>query len=116
MGGESNNGQWTLNQAKTTTLVKSDGSSSPAFSMKSKTVLVSRYYFLDFLHKNYVYINRAACAIPDGDSLVIVDGKEVSRYNEDGFVEALPSIPSGGGFQSCARYTNNKNKEVLNNH
>ena len=29
MGGESNNGNWTLDQSKTTTLVKSDGSSSP---------------------------------------------------------------------------------------
>ena len=41
MGGESNNanGQWTLDQAKTTTLVKSDGSSSPGgFSMQSMTV------------------------------------------------------------------------------
>ena len=46
--------------------------------------------------------------------MVIVDGKEVSRYNEDGFVEKLPSIPSGGGFQSCALYTNNENKEVFN--
>ena len=40
MGGESrNNGQWTLDQAKTTTLVKADGSSSPGgFPMKSMTV------------------------------------------------------------------------------
>ena len=29
MGGESNNGEWTLDQAQTTTLVKSEGSSSP---------------------------------------------------------------------------------------
>ena len=59
-----------------------------------------------------VYITRTACAIPDGDSVVIVGGQEVSRYNEEGFVEALPSIPIGGGFQSCARYTNSENKEV----
>ena len=40
MGGESeNNGQWTLDQAKTVTLVKPDGSSSPGeFSMESMTV------------------------------------------------------------------------------
>ena len=39
MGGESNNGQWTLDEAKTVTLVKPDGSSSPGgFSMESMTV------------------------------------------------------------------------------
>ncbi len=59
-----------------------------------------------------VYITRAACAIPDGDSVVIVGGKEVSRYNESGFVEALPSLNIGGRFQSCAGYVNNQNKMV----
>ena len=40
MGGESeNNGQWTLDQAKTVTLVKPDGSSTPGgFSMEAMTV------------------------------------------------------------------------------
>jgi len=97
MGGESNNGQWTLDESKTTTLVKSDGSFSPGgFSMQYMTV--------------------AACAIPDGDSVVILGGqftlKDVSRYNESGFVEALPGLNVGGGFRACAGYINNQNKMV----
>ena len=39
MGGESNNGQWTLDQAQTTTLVKSDGLfSAESFPLQSKRV------------------------------------------------------------------------------
>ena len=39
MGGESNNGQWTLDQAETVTLVKSNGSNlQGGFSMQSRTV------------------------------------------------------------------------------
>ena len=48
--------------------------------------------------------------------MVIVGGqftpKDVTRYNEDGFVEDLPSLAIGGGFQSCAGYINNQNKMV----
>ena len=66
---------------------------------------------------NRIYINRAACAIPDWDSVVIVGGqftiKDVSRYNEGGFVEALPSLAIGGGFQSCVGYINGQNKMVI---
>ena len=51
------------------------------------------------------------------DSVVIVGGqftlKDVSRYNEDGFVEALPSLAIGGGFKSCAGYINDQNKMVI---
>ena len=49
--------------------------------------------------------------------MVIVGGqftlKDVTRYNEDGFVEDLPSLAIGGGFQSCVGYINNQNKMVF---
>ena len=113
IGGESNNGQWTTDQAKTTTLVKSDGSSAPGgFSMNSNAVLV---FFLDFnkLHKT-CHFTRGSCAIPDGDSVVIISGgTDVTRYNETGFVENLPSLNNGRGFASCVGYVNNQSETVF---
>ena len=65
IGGESNDGD----HSKTTTLVKSDGSSLPGeFSMQSSTVLV----FLLRLNQTFD-INRAACSIPDGDQNKMVN-------------------------------------------
>ena len=79
--------------------------------------MLLRNFTLNIKHLNINYINRAACAIPDGDSVVIVGGqftlKDVSRYNEGGFVEALPSLAIGGGFQSCVGYINGQNKMVI---
>ena len=50
--------------------------------------------------------------------MVIVGGQftstDVSRYNENGFVEALPSLDTRGGGQSCAGYFNSQNKMVFN--
>ena len=48
--------------------------------------------------------------------MVITGGQftlpDVSRYNENGFVEKLPSLKVGRVFHACAGYINNQNKMV----
>ena len=38
--------------------------------------------------------------------------KKAQRYNENGFVEALPNLNKESAHHSCASYINNENKRV----
>ena len=38
--------------------------------------------------------------------------KKAHRYNENGFVEALPNLNKESVFHSCASYINNEDKRV----
>ena len=38
--------------------------------------------------------------------------KKAHRYNESGFVEALPNLNKRSVFHSCASYINNEDKRV----
>ena len=57
-----------------------------------------------------------ACAIPDEDTVVITGGsytqREVSRYNENGFLEYLPSLISHKEAHHCSWFINEERKRV----
>ena len=64
--------------------------------------------------KNRVW---TSCAINEGASVVVTGGfyanRVVARYNRDGFVEYLPSLPRGGrNYHACGQYINTNNQKV----
>jgi len=98
---ETRNGIYLIGGASTdssrmATLVKADGTSSSGFSLRSD-----------------IYM---ACAIPDEDSVVLTGGfytqQEVTRYNEQGYQETLPSLRSKFYGHHCSWYINAQRKMV----
>ena len=57
---------------------------------------------------------RNACAIPDNNTVVITGGHNtrtsVSRYNDQGWIEDLPSLITGRYGHACAGYTSEGNR------
>ena len=60
-----------------------------------------------------------ACAIPDGDSVVLTGGmmtlNKVSRYQMDqGWVEDLPELNIGRRYHGCASFTKDDEQVSIN--
>ena len=59
---------------------------------------------------NRILIYSRACAIPDGESVVLTGGEKgiirskVSRYNKDGWMEDLADLNMGRWGHGCAGY------------
>ena len=76
-------------------------------------------YAEEFNHKVRKYesiLFSYACAISDGDRVVLTGGfphkDEVSVYNLNGFQGYLPSLNEGRQYHACASYTNNYGEKV----
>ena len=66
-----------------------------------------------------MFLFSYACAIPDGDSVVLTGGmfteNKVSRYQMDqGWVEDLPDLKFGRVYHGCAAFTKD-DKQVRKN-
>ena len=79
-----------------------------------------------YVHTHYThFLLRLACAIPDGDSVIMTGGynyssggndslTRVSRYTrEQGWVEDLPELLIGREDHGCASYTKDDEKVYL---
>ena len=71
-----------------------------------------------FIKQTLIFFLRNACSLPDGDTVVVTGGQytqpEVSRYNENGFVETLPNLVTGRWTHSCSWFINDDRKMVYN--
>ena len=95
-----------------TYIARFDGTTQFLYEMKYLTMYVL-HLFLKKKIRAKRHIFRRACAIPDGDSVVITGGvmsetrKKASRYNRQGWVEDLPDMSIGRFHHGCAGYTKN---------
>ena len=73
-------------------------------------------FFTCCLHSPLTSFLRNPCSIPDGDTVVVTGGQytqpEVSRYNENGFIESLPNLLTGRWTHSCSWFINDDRKMV----
>ena len=66
-----------------------------------------------------IIIYSRACAIPDGESVVLTGGEsgairsKVSRYNKDGWMEDLPDLNMGRWAHGCAGYKRGSEQVLL---
>ena len=66
-----------------------------------------------------IIIYSRACAIPDGEAVVLTGGEssiirsKVSRYNKDGWMEDLPDLNMGRWAHGCAGYKRGSEQVLL---
>ena len=97
-------------------------------NLRSGTGLLRRHSPWNIPHSNFILtfyaspnstidVFRNACAIPDGDSVVLTGGKstktKVSRYNRAGWVEDMPDLNLPRATHGCAAVDINNEKVKL---